>query len=317
MTNLCSPKLSRRNFLQAGAVATAGFAFAHLGINAQEQKKLPDRKAADAIDGPPNVSARAWAILNGRNGERLYGHNDATALPMASTTKIMTAWIVLAEAARNARVLEEVIAVSDAAARTTGSSARIRQGDRIPVRELLYGLLLPSGNDAATAIGEHFGPRFRDPNAQNQPAPLASFVAEMNRRAGQLRLAEMRYLDPHGLARNETSARNLTTLAYHAMQNEAFRAYVRTRRHQTQIEGANNERRMVTWDNTNKLLDIEGYDGIKTGTTMAAGSCLVASGRRGEDHLLVTVLGCTSNDSRYNDARNLFRWAWRERAGRQ
>ena len=68
-----------------------------------------------------------------------------------------------------------------------------------------------------------------------------------------------------------------------------------------------------TWNNTNKLLDIEGYDGIKTGTTSAAGSCLVASGRRGKDHLIVVVLGATSNDSRYIDTRNLFRWAWTQR----
>src|SRR5262245_2078462 len=252
--------ISRRSFLQAGATFSFGFALAHVIGEAQEQKKLPDRKAADAIDGPPNVSARAWAIFNGRNGERLYGYNEAAALPIASTTKIMTAWIVLEEAARNARVLDEVIVVSEAAARTSGSSARIRQGDRVPVRTLLYGLLLPSGNDAAAAIAEHFGPRFRDPNAANPPAPVASFVAEMNRRASQLRLAETRYLDPHGLSRNEASARNLTTLAYHAMQNATFREYVRTRRHQTQIDGANNERRMVTWENTNRLLDIEGYE---------------------------------------------------------
>lgn len=312
-----SPVLARRHFLQAFAIGAAGFTLVQLTGGAQEQKKLPDKKAADGIDGPPNVSARAWAIFNGRNGERLHGHNDATAMPMASTTKIMTAWIVLDEASRNARVLDEVIAVSEAAARTTGSSARIRQGDRIPVRELLYGLLLPSGNDAAAAIAEHFGPRFREANAENPPAPVASFVAEMNRRAARLMLAETRYLDPHGLGRNETSARNLTTLAHRAMQLESFRQYVRTRRHEMQIEGANNERRMVSWENTNRLLDIEGYDGIKTGTTNAAGSCLVGSGRRGEDHLFVTVLGCTSNDSRYNDTRNLFRWAWRERAARQ
>jgi D-alanyl-D-alanine carboxypeptidase (penicillin-binding protein 5/6) len=309
---------TRRHFLHAGAVSAFGFVLAKcLPGDAQEQKKaLPERRPADAIDGAPNVSARAWAIFDGRTGRRLYGNNDAAALPMASTTKIMTAYIVLQEAANNAKVLDEVIAVSAQAARTTGSGARIREGDRISVREMLYGLLLPSGNDAATAIAEHFGPRFRDPNAKNAPTPLASFVAEMNRRAARLMLAETRYLDPHGLARNETSARNLTTLAYHAMQNATFRQYVQTRRHETQITNAKNERRMVTWDNTNKLLDIEGYDGIKTGTTMAAGSCLVGSGRRGEDHLLVTVLGCTSNDSRYNDTRNLFRWAWRERAGR-
>jgi D-alanyl-D-alanine carboxypeptidase (penicillin-binding protein 5/6) len=237
-------------------------------------------------------------------------------MPMASTTKVMTAYIVLRLAADNRDVLNEVISVSEQAARTTGSSARIRAGDRVPVREMLYGLLLPSGNDAAVALAEHFGARLRPVNAPNQQTPLASFVDEMNRQAARLMLAETRYLDSHGLARNETSARNLCTLAYHAMQNATFREYVQTRRRQTRITGADNAQRDVTWDNTNRLLDIEGYDGIKTGTTTAAGSCLVASGRRGEDHLIVAILGATSNDSRYNDTRNVFRWAWRERAAR-
>lgn len=308
------PPITRRQFLLTTTASAAGLALAHaLSGDAQEVKKLPERRPADTPDGPPIVTARAWAIADGRTGRRLHGANDVTSLPMASTTKIMTAWIVLRQAADNARVLDEVINVSQQAAGTTGSSARIRTGDRVPVREMLYGLLLPSGNDAATALAEHFGPRLREANAQNQ-APIASFVAEMNRRARALNLAETRYIDPHGLGRNETSARDLCTLAHNAMQNATFRQYVQTRRRQHEVTDASNERRMMTWDNTNKLLDIEGYDGIKTGTTNAAGSCLVGSGRRGDDHLIVTILGATSNDSRYADTRNLFRWAWRERS---
>jgi D-alanyl-D-alanine carboxypeptidase (penicillin-binding protein 5/6) len=316
MTTANARPISRRHFLHASALSAVGLAAYTLCGGAQEQKALPARRPADTPDGPPNVSARGWAIINGRNGQRLYGGNDATASPMASTTKVMTAYIVLRLAADNREVLDEVITVSEPAARTAGSSARIRTGDRVPVREMLYGLLLPSGNDAAAAIAEHFGPRLRERNAANPPAPVASFVAEMNRQAARLMLGETRYLDPHGLARNEGSPRNLCTLAHHAMQNATFREYVQTRRRQTRITGADKERREVTWDNTNRLLDIEGYDGIKTGTTTAAGSCLVASARRGEDHLIVAILGATSNDSRYNDTRNLFRWAWRERAGR-
>lgn len=312
--------LHRRRFLQAGAAGAISLALADWlpgeaqESKTQEGKALPARRPADGVEGPPIVSARAWAICDGRNAQRLFGANDATAHPIASTTKIMTAWIVFQAAAQNPKVLDETIIVSDQAARTTGSSARIRNGDRIPVRDMLFGLLLPSGNDAAVALAQHFGPRFTDPKAKNPPTPIAAFVAEMNRQANRLKLGETRYLDPHGLGRNESSARNLATLAHHAMQDANFRRYVQTRRHQTQVVDAKNERRMVEWNNTNKLLDIEGYDGIKTGTTTAAGSCLVASGRRGEDHLYVVVLGATSNDSRYADTRNLFRWAWRERA---
>lgn len=230
---------------------------------------------------------------------------------MASTTKIMTAWLVLRSAADNPKVLDETITVSAQAAKTTGSSARLRAGDSCSVRDMLYGLLLPSGNDAAAVLAEHFGPRLCEP--QSKLAPVAAFVAAMNAQAKTLRLAETHYVDPHGLSKNVTSARDLATLAWNAMRHPLFRGYVRTRRHACEMTDAKGAKRTNTWANSNKLLDIEGFDGIKTGTTTAAGACLVASGRRGSDHLILVVLGCTSNDSRYIDARNLFRWAWRQR----
>jgi D-alanyl-D-alanine carboxypeptidase (penicillin-binding protein 5/6) len=311
-TPVTSPLWARRHFLQAGSAGLLGLTFSdRFWGQAPAEKPLPAPRAADRIDGPPVVSARAWAIADGRTGRFLWGAREALPLNMASTTKIMTAWLVLQRAAEEPRALEERVIISEQAARTVGSSARIRAGDRIAAADLLYGLLLPSGNDAAAALAEHFGPRFRRP--EDTAAPVAAFVARMNRQAETLRLAETRYFDPHGLGRNQTSARDLATLTWNAMQNPLFRQYVRTRRHRCEVTEAAGTRRTVTWNNTNRLLDIEGYDGVKTGTTTAAGFCLVGSGRRGTDHLLVVVLGCTSNDSRYVDARNLFRWAWRER----
>jgi D-alanyl-D-alanine carboxypeptidase (penicillin-binding protein 5/6) len=303
---------TRRRFLQTGGLSLLGLAASSRGSAQQPAvEPLPAPRPADRIDGPPVVSARAWAVAEGRTARFLWGDNEAAQLVMASTTKIMTAHLVLRLAADNPRALDETMVISEQAAKTIGSSARIRAGDRLLVRDLLYGLLLPSGNDAAAAFAEHFGPRYQGP--KNPVAPIESFVRQMNRQAAELRLGETRYFDPHGLGRNHTSARDLTRLGWAAMQDERFRTYVRTRRHECAVTDAKGERRAVTWSNTNRLLDIEGYDGIKTGTTTAAGSCLVASGRRGTDHLFVVVLGCTSNDSRYVDTRNLFRWAWRER----
>src|SRR5580765_5146292 len=109
---------------------------------------------------------------------------------MARTTKIMTAYIVFRLAAEDAKVLDETVVVTEQAAKTTGSGARIRTGDRIALRDLMFGLLLPSGNDAAVAVAQHFGPRLRNRNAKNPPAPLAAFVEEMNRQAGRLKLGE-------------------------------------------------------------------------------------------------------------------------------
>ncbi len=303
---------TRRQFFQIGGAGLVGLTLAvRFDAQAPAEKPLPERQPPERLDGPPIVSARAWAIADGATGRLLWSHRETMALAMASTTKIMTAYVVLRLAADNPRVLDETIVVSETAARTVGSSARIRTGDRVAMRDLLYGLLLPSGNDAAAAFAEHFGPRFRAGDN-----PTAAFVAQMNRQAQMLHLAETRYLDPHGLGGNQTSARNLATLAWQAMQDPRFRRYVQTRRHQCSVTTAEDKRRAVVWNNTNRLLGIEGYDGIKTGTTTAAGSCLVASGRRGTYHLLVVVLGSTSDEGRYVDARNLFRWAWQQREHR-
>src|SRR5205823_3978378 len=139
-------------------------------------------------------------------------------------------------AAATPELLDETLIVSAQAAKTSGSSARIRAGDRLTVRDMLYGLLLPSGNDAATALAEHCGARYREP--KSPASPIGGFVGEMNRQAQALNLAETRYFDPHGLGKNHTSARNLVMLGWNAMQNEIFRDYVRTRRHTCEVADA-------------------------------------------------------------------------------
>jgi serine-type D-Ala-D-Ala carboxypeptidase (penicillin-binding protein 5/6) len=276
-----------------------------------EPKALPAKSPAERLDSPPVVSAKGWVIAEGKTGKVLWGQKEAEALTIASTTKIMTAVIVLRLASEDAKVLDETITFSEKAFKTSGSSSRLKLGEQVSVRDLLYGLLLPSGNDAATAFAEHFGPRLQPDGKKDDP--VAAFVAEMNRQAGALKMEETKYLDPHGLAANRSSPRDLAKLAAHALKIKHFAQYVQTRRHQCTVVGPKDEKREVVWANTNRLLGIEGYEGIKTGTTTAAGSCLVGSGRREGDHLIVVVLGSTSNDGRYIDARNLFRWAWQQR----
>jgi D-alanyl-D-alanine carboxypeptidase (penicillin-binding protein 5/6) len=273
----------------------------------------PPKAPADRLDGPPFVSAKAWAVADGKTGKVLWGSAEAQPRPIASTTKVMTAWVVLRLAADDPKVLDEVVTFSERAAKTTGSSAKLAAGERVSVRDLLYGLLLPSGNDAAVALAEHFGPKFDD-GGKADADPVRRFVAEMNRRAKALGLKETSYADPNGLSKeNLSSARDLATLAAQALADERLRGYVGTRRHRCEVVTPAGTKREAVWENTNRLLDVEGYDGVKTGTTTPAGNCLVASGRRGTDHLLVVVLGSASTDGRYADARNLFRWAWRER----
>jgi D-alanyl-D-alanine carboxypeptidase (penicillin-binding protein 5/6) len=288
--------------------------FVCLPLDAQTAvDKAAPKAPADRLDGPPFVTAKAWAVADGRTGRVLWGENEAEPRPIASTTKVMTAWIVLRLAEQDPKVMDQEIVFSERAAATPGSSAKLHKGERLPVRELLYGLLLPSGNDAAVALAEHFGPRFKA-DSPSESDPVKLFVAEMNRRAVALGLKETTYLDPNGLSRNLSSARNLAALTARALEDQRFRDYVRTRRHQYDVTGPDGVKRPVTWENTNKLLDVDGYDGVKTGTTNAAGNCLIGSGRHGAEHLIVVVLGSTSGDGRYVDARNLFRWAWRQQS---
>jgi D-alanyl-D-alanine carboxypeptidase (penicillin-binding protein 5/6) len=273
---------------------------------------LPAKEPPDRLDGPPAVTAKGWAVADGRTGAILASADPPEPLAIASTSKIMTAWLVLKLAAGDAKVLDETVTFSTKAFQTGGTSAKLKAGEKLPARELLYGLLLPSGNDAAVALAEHFGDRFRTPEKADQE-PFAAFVAEMNREAAALKMTGTRYLDPHGLGLNRSTPRDLAVLAATALKNERFRAMVGARRHSCTVTAADGTTRPVVWDNTNRLLGIEGYDGVKTGTTNAAGYCLVASARREGEHRIVVVLGATSNDGRYADARNLFRWGWQLR----
>lgn len=285
-------------------------------LAAENQSKQPP----DSLDGPPLVTAKAWAIGDGKSGKLLWGRNESASRNMASTTKIMTAWIVLELAREDPKLMDEMVTVSERADKTGGTTAGIRVDEQFRASELLYGLLLPSGNDAAVAIAETFGRHFGQPDAPGKiPADqsLALFVAEMNRRAEKLGMMETRYFDPHGNSKNRSSARDLLRLAHTALQNKPFAKYVQTRRHRCMAIGLNDTKREVVWKNTNQLLNIEGFDGIKTGMTGGAGACLVSSGRRGNDHLLVVVLGSRSKDGRFIDSRNLYRWAWRERLSGQ
>jgi D-alanyl-D-alanine carboxypeptidase (penicillin-binding protein 5/6) len=261
---------------------------------------------------PAGIAAKAWAIIDGKTGKPLWGFHDAEARPIASTTKIMTAWIILQSAEKNPKLLDEEIRFSERAATVRGSSCRLKIGERLPVRELLYGLLLPSGNDAAVALAEHFGPRLRSGEPAKEDS-VRLFVAAMNQQAKSLKLEETNFLDPNGLARNEASARDLAVLTWHAMQNRRFREYVKTRVHECEVRAEGDTKRRVTCKNTNRLLEDAGCDGVKTGTTNAAGACLVASAHRRADHLIVVVLGSTSGDGRYEDTRKLLHWAWEQR----
>lgn len=279
----------------------------------REELPLAD---ADPLDGPPIVTSKAWAVADARTGKLLQGNNQTRSLDFASTTKIMTAYLVLRLAEAKPEVLDEVVTFSERADNTGGSSAKIRAGERLTVGELLYGLMLPSGNDASVALAEHFGDRLAGETADADD-PLDRFVAAMNRTAKELGMEQTTYKNTHGLTArgHKSTAEDLTKLAYAAIQLPKFRHYIGTRQHGSTLTAASGYQRNIVWKNTNQLLGIKGFQGVKTGTTSAAGACLVSWGNRNDQSLIVVVLGSTSGDARYVDSRNLYRWWWREHAG--
>ena len=134
----------------------------------------------------------------------------------------------------------------------------------------------------------------------------------MNEEAKRLGMENTSYKNPHGLTAKDhvTTPADLAKLAREAMQMPRFREVVGTRQYLTTVKSVSGYERQVLWENTNRLLGRQGYLGVKTGTTGAAGACLVACGERDGREVIGVVLGSTSSDARYTDMRNLFRWVW-------
>lgn len=273
--------------------------------------EVHSRTSPDPVMGAPFVTAKAWAIADGQTGRLLAGMHEDEPRAIASTTKIMTALLVARWAEAHPEALAETVTFSQRADATEGSTSGVREGESISVGELLYGLLLPSGNDASVALAEHFGQRLAPPTSQTA-SRLEQFVEAMNAAAAELGMTHTHFANPHGLPNDEhlSTARDLATLTFRAMANPIIRNCVGTHHRGCTVTGPGGYTRNIRWTNTNRLLDFEGFDGVKTGTTDAAGACLVGSGVRNGTSRIVVVLGSTSSDARYTDIRNLFRYAW-------
>jgi D-alanyl-D-alanine carboxypeptidase (penicillin-binding protein 5/6) len=280
-------------------------------VNAEKSQKSPP----DSLGGPPFLTCKAWAIIDGTSGEFLAGdHQDEKREP-ASTTKMMTAYLVSLLAQKDPKVLDEVVTFSRNADKTPGSTSDVNEGEKLPVGELMYGMMLPSGNDAAVEFAEFFGDRLAD--EKDKAAHLNShdsFVSAMNRKAAELGMKSTHFNNPNGLPSHGhvTTARDLAHLAYVAFQVPEFRKVVGTPRHGYTLDSVTGYKRNIEWKNTNQLLKTEGYDGIKTGTTGAAGNCIVSTAERDGRRLIVVVLGAPSTEGRYADSKNLYRWAWKD-----
>jgi D-alanyl-D-alanine carboxypeptidase (penicillin-binding protein 5/6) len=247
---------------------------------------------------PPAISARVAYLVNPQTG-RVYLALDADQeVAMASTTKIMTAVVALTYGSLDERI--SVGANATALDNTGASVAGLREGDSLTLRELLYALLLPSGDDAAVVI------------ADGVLGSQARFVQAMNAEAWLLGLYHTHYANVHGLdaPQHFTTARDLARLTEYAMRLPAFAQVVGTPSY-TLPATANHH--AYTWTTTNELFSLvptPGVTGVKTGYTGNAGYCLVFTVTRPSGTLLGVLLGEPTYQARFTDAHALLSWGY-------
>jgi len=239
----------------------------------------------------PSINARSAIIFDRTTKKMMWGKNENDVRAMASTTKIMTAIVVL----ENSN-LKDIVTVSKKAANTGGSSLKINTGDKITVNDLLYGLMLRSGNDSAVALAEYVG------------GSVEGFALLMNNKAKELGLVNTNFVTPHGLDNENhyTTAYELALLTDYALNNSKFAKIVNTKNTTIYINGV---ARNIA--NTNELLgNINGVDGVKTGFTGNAMRCLVTSCTRNDNQIITVVLGSDTKKQRTSDSIKLIEYAF-------
>ncbi len=221
-------------------------------------------------------SASGMCVIDQKTKRILYSKNENLALPMASTTKVMTAITVL----QNCDDLDELIQVDDASIGIEGTSIYLRKGELITVKDLLYGLMLRSGNDAATALAIHVG------------GSVSGFADMMNELASKIGAVNSHFMNPHGLDHKEhyTTAYDLALIAGYALNNPIFKEVVSTKSHVIEATNKSDKRYL---SNKNRLLSsLDGCCGVKTGFTSKAGRCLVSACERNDRTTVCVVLNC-------------------------
>jgi D-alanyl-D-alanine carboxypeptidase len=275
--------------------------------NSDSHSKQPTelRKRYSSLTSLPSISATSWCIMDAGSSHWISGHNDIEIREIASLTKIMTCLVCLNILKQSAALsLQTTVKVSYKASSMIGTSAGLRSCDRLTVRDLLFALMLPSGNDAAWALAEFFGMQL----APSSIKPVKHFTAEMNKTARELNLDGTYFANPHGLMykKNVSCARDVAKTACYALKDEVFRNIVDTKKHIAEVKGSDGMIRFLTWENTNKLLG-HGFNGVKTGVTDNAGPCLCVSFKKLSTIVLV-LLNSRTMDDRWIEAKRLAEW---------
>ncbi|RNB84892.1 D-alanyl-D-alanine carboxypeptidase family protein [Brevibacillus panacihumi] len=242
--------------------------------------------------GPPNISAESAALIDVASGRMLYSKNGDKKMRIASLTKTMTA-IVAIETGQ----LKEEVTVPPEAVGVEGSSIYLKKNEKLTLEELLYGLMLRSGNDAAVAVATHVG------------GSVPGFVYLMNEKAALIGMTHTNFTNPHGLDDSNmhySTAEDMALLSAYALRNPTFRQIVSTKVKDISWEGEEYDRRLL---NKNKLLHLyNGADGVKTGYTKLAKRCLASSATRDGRQLAAITLNAPDD---WNDSAQLLDWGFR------
>ncbi|HHV99486.1 MAG TPA: D-alanyl-D-alanine carboxypeptidase [Clostridiaceae bacterium] len=255
----------------------------------EDEYFIPAFSSASPVktDEEPKINAGAAIVIDMESGRVLYEKDGYTPRKMASTTKIMTAIVALERGNP-----EDVVTVSERAAGIWGSRIGLKKGQKIKLIDLLYGLMLNSGNDAAIAIAEHIG------------GTVEKFADMMNEKAYELGAINTNFITPHGLDvdGHYTTPYDLAVITAYALRNPTFSKIVGTV--QTTIS-------YRSLHNTNEMLGIyPGADGVKTGYTGKAGRCLVTSATRDNWRIISVVLNCPSRNARAQSSKAILDYAF-------
>jgi len=244
---------------------------------------------ADVFGTDVGISAGQAILIDGDSGKVLYEKNADEKTYPASTTKIMTALVTIETLKQHDSPIDQIVEVPAAAEGVEGSSIYLKAGEKISIEDLLYGLMLVSGNDAATALAEIIG------------GSEETFVEMMNEKAQALGCRGTHFVNPSGLFDEEhyTTARDMATISLEAMKDPVFREIVSAESHVSERETSD----YTNFCNKNKTVyQYDGGNGIKIGYTTDSGRTLVASSTRGDKSMICVVM---SAPDWFNDAYRL------------